>query len=609
MPLSLVATFGVMYLAGYTIDNLSLMALTISTGFVVDDAIVVIENITRYLEKGMSPVEAALEGSREIGFTVLSMSTSLVAVFIPILLMGGIVGRMFREFAATLSVAVTISMVVSLTTTPAMCAALLRQDSGGKHNWLYRLSERSFDFVYRAYARTLRWVLRHQIFILGVTGGTVCLAMYLYVVVPKGFFPLQDTGRVFGNAVAGEDVSFQSMRQKFMHNVAIIQADPAVDVVTGFTGGRAVNTANFNITLKPLSERKVSVFEVVNRLRPKLAEVPGATLFLNPGQDVQIGGRSGNAAFQYTLPQGDSLKDLLYWAPLLESKLKDLPDLRDVNTDLQNLAADWKPAWSSTAIPPAVWASRPPRLTMSSTTPSASARSPSCMKASTNTTWSWRLIRSSSRTPRGSITSMCLPTTGQPVPLSAFTHYAESTTWLAVAHQGIFTAVTITFNIDPHVPLGDAVAQIQNVERAIGMPSSIVAGFQGTAQAFQSSLDTERILILAAVATVYIVLGILYENYVHPLTILSTLPSAGVGALLALLVTHSQLDIIALIGIILLIGIVKKNAILMIDFAIQAERNEGNSPEQSIYRGLHAALPAHHHDHHGRAHLAACPSL
>jgi len=581
VPLSLVGTFGVMYLAGYSIDNLSLMALTISTGFVVDDAIVVIENITRYLEKGMTPLEAALQGSREIGFTVLSMSTSLIAVFIPILLMGGIVGRMFREFAVTLSVAVAISMVVSLTTTPAMCAALLRQDSGGKHNWLYRLSERSFDFVYRAYARTLRWVLRHQLFILGVTGGTVCLAMYLYVVVPKGFFPLQDTGRVFGNAVAGEDVSFQSMRQKFMQYVAIIQADPAVDVVTGFTGGRAVNTANFNITLKPLSVRKVSAFDVVNRLRPKLAEVPGATLFLNPGQDVQIGGRSGNAAFQYTL-QGDSLKDLLYWAPLLESKLKELPDLQDVNTDLQNrglqagLVIDRDTA---------------SRLGVTATTidnvlyDAFGQRQVSVMYEGIN---QYHVVMEIDpkfqQDPKG-LNNIYVPsTTGQPVPLSAFTHYAQSTTWLAVAHQGIFPAVTITFNIDPHVPLGDAVAQIQNVERTIGMPSSIVAGFQGTAQAFQSSLDTERILILAAVATVYIVLGILYENYVHPLTILSTLPSAGVGALLALLVTHSQLDIIALIGIILLIGIVKKNAILMIDFAIQAERNEGNSPEQSIYQ-------------------------
>ena len=581
VPLSLVGTFGVMYLAGYTIDNLSLMALTISTGFVVDDAIVVIENITRYLEKGMSPVEAALEGSREIGFTVLSMSTSLVAVFIPILLMGGIVGRMFREFAITLSVAVAISMIVSLTTTPTMCSKLLKHEGGQTHNWLYLLSERGFDLLYRGYARSLRWVLRNQLFVLGVTGATVCLAIYLYIVVPKGFFPLQDTGRISGNARAGEDISFQAMRQKFLEYVDVLKADPAVDAVTGFTGGRAVNTANFNITLKPLSERKASAFEVVNRLRPKLAAIPGATLFLQPVQDVQVGGRIGNAQFQYTL-QGDNMQDLLAWAPRMEAKLKQIPELRDVNTDLQNrglqagLVID-----RDTASRLGVTASTIDNVLYDA----FGQRQVSVMYEGINQYHVVMEIDPKFQQDPDGLNNIYVPsTTGQPVPLAAFTHYAQSTSSLAVSHQGQFPAVTITFNLDPQVPLGDAVAEIQAAERTVGMPTTIHPGFQGTAQAFQDSLATEPYLILAALATVYIVLGILYENYVHPITILSTLPSAGVGALLAILVTHSQLDIVALIGIILLIGIVKKNAILMIDFAIQAERNEGNSPEKSIYQ-------------------------
>jgi multidrug efflux pump len=581
VPLSLVGTFGVMYLAGYTIDNLSLMALTISTGFVVDDAIVVVENITRYTEKGMAPFEAALEGSREIGFTVLSMSTSLIAVFIPILLMGGIVGRMFREFAVTLSVAVAISMIVSLTTTPAMCAKLLQQDKGRRHNWLYQLSERSFDSLYHAYADSLQWVLRNQLFVLGAFIGTVCLAIYLYIVVPKGFFPQQDTGRLFGQARAGEDVSFQAMRQKFLQYVAIVQADPAVDNINGFTGGRSVNTASFNITLKPLSERKVSAFQVVNRLRPKLAAIPGATLFLQPSQDVQIGGRLGNASFQYTLI-ADNLKDLLYWAPVMEAKLKQVRILQDVNADLQNRGLQSNLVIDrDTASRLGISASDLDNILYDA----FGQRQVSVMYEGINQYHVVMEVDPKFRQDPQSLNNIYVPSShGQPVPLSAFTHLGQSTTFLQVNHQGVFPAVTITFNLDPSIPLGEAVAQIQNAQRAVGLPSSIRAGFQGTAQAFQSSLSTEPLLILAALSTVYIVLGVLYENYVHPLTILSTLPSAGVGALLAILVTNSQLDIIALIGIILLIGIVKKNAILMIDFAIQAERNEGNSPEQSIYQ-------------------------
>jgi multidrug efflux pump len=580
VPLSLVGTFGVMYLAGYTIDNLSLMALTICTGFVVDDAIVVVENITRYVEKGMTPFEAAIEGSREIGFTVLSMSSSLVAVFIPILLMGGIVGRMFREFAVTLSVAVGISMIVSLTTTPTMCAKLLKSEKGQKHNRLYRFSEGVFDHLHQAYAESLRWVLRNQLFMLGVTGATVCLAVYLYIIVPKGFFPQQDNGRIFGQARAGEDVSFQSMRQKFMQYVSIVKADPAVDNINGWTGGRAVNTASFNITLKPLAERKVSAFQVVNRLRPKLAAIPGATLFLQPAQEIQIGGRLGNGSFQYTLI-ADNLKDLLYWAPLLESKLKQVRILQDVNTDLQNrglatnLVID-----RDTASRLGVSASNIDNILYDA----FGQRQVSVMYEGINQYHVVMEVDPRFQQDPQALNNIYVPSsTGSPVPLSAFSHLGQSNTYLQVNHQGVFPAVTITFNLDPSIPLGEAVAQIQNVERAIGMPASIHAGFQGAAQAFQDSLSTVPLLILAALATVYIVLGILYENYVHPLTILSTLPSAGVGALLAILVTNSQLDIIALIGIILLIGIVKKNAILMIDFAIQAERNEGNSPEESIY--------------------------
>jgi multidrug efflux pump len=580
VPLSLVGTFGVMYLLGYTIDNLSLMALTISTGFVVDDAIVVIENITRYLEMGMAPEEAALRGSSEIGFTVLSMSTSLIAVFIPILLMGGIVGRMFREFAITLSVAVAISMVVSLTTTPMMCAKLLKEEKGQKHNWFYRASERGFQWLYDRYASTLRWVLRHQPLVLGVALGTVCLAVYLYIIVPKGFFPQQDTGRLNGNVVASEDISFQSMRVKLAEYIDIVKSDPAVDIVAGFVGGR-VNVANLNITLKPLNERKVSADQVINRLRPKLARVPGATLFLQSVQDVTIGGRQGNALYQYTL-QGDNLQDLLAYAPQVLEKLRVLPQLRDVNSDMQNrglqagLVIDRSTASrlgiSANVIDNALY-------------DAFGQRQVSTMYEGINQYHVVMEIDPKFQQSPDALNNLYVfSNTGQAVPLSAFTHYDPSTTALVVNHQGQFPAVTISFNLALNVPLSEAVNAIQGVQRTLGLPSSIHPGFQGTAQAFQDSLSTEPFLILAALATVYIVLGILYENYVHPITILSTLPSAGVGALLALLLFHTDLSIIALIGIILLIGIVKKNAILMIDFAIAAERNEGNSPEDSIYQ-------------------------
>ena len=580
VPLSLVGTFGVMYLVGYTIDNLSLMALTISTGFVVDDAIVVIENITRYLEMGFHPLEAALRGSKEIGFTVLSMSTSLVAVFIPILLMGGIVGRIFREFAVTLSVAVTISMIVSLTTTPMMCAKLLKSEKTQKHNALYRASERGFEWLYEGYATTLRWVLRHQPLILGVTFGTICLAVYLYIIVPKGFFPQQDTGRLNGTARAAEDISFQSMREKLAQYIDIVQHDPAVDIVAGFVGGR-VNVANLNITLKPLEVRKISADKVINRLRPKMARVPGATLFLQSVQDVTIGGRQGNAQYQYTL-QGDNLADILYYAPLVEQKLRGLPELRDVNTDLQDKGLQ------AGLIVDRDTASR---LGLTAATidnalyDAFGQRQVSTMYEQINQYHVVMEIDPKFQQSPDALQNIYVQSaTGQAIPMSAFTHYAASNTSLAVNHQGQFPAATITFNLAPDVPLGDAVVAIQNVERTLNLPSTIHPGFQGTAQAFQASLASEPYLILAALVTVYLVLGILYENFVHPITILSTLPSAGVGALLALLLFHTELSIIALIGIILLIGIVKKNAILMIDFALQAEREQGNSPSDSIYQ-------------------------
>ena len=579
VPLSLVGTFGVMYLVGYTIDNISLLALTISTGFVVDDAIVVIENISRRLEQGMGPLEAALEGSREIGFTVLSMSSSLIAVFIPILLMGGIVGRMFREFAITLSVAVAISMVVSLTTTPTMCAMLLRsRDREKKHNRLYQMSEHGFQALNDAYSASLRWVLKHQRLVLAATIATVCLAVYLYMVVPKGFFPAQDTGTISGNARGPEDISFQSMREKMLQYASIVQKDPAVNVVHAFIS--TPNQASFTITLKPLSERKASVDQIITRLRPQLARVPGADLFLRAVRDLEIGGRVGNSEFQYTL-QGDNLQDLLKYSPIMEQKLRRLPQIRDVNTDLQNrglqagLVIDRDTASrlgiSASTIDSALYDAFGQRQVST------------IYKGMNQYHVVMEIDLPFQRSPAGLNNVFVPSSTGKPVPLSAFTHYESSTTALAVAHQGQFPAVTFTFNLAPNIPLGDAVIAVQNIERQIGLPATIHPGFQGTAQAFQDSLATEPFLIAAALAAVYIVLGVLYENYIHPITILSTLPSAGVGALLAILVTHSELDIIALIGIILLIGIVKKNAILMIDFAIQAERNENNSPEEAIY--------------------------
>ena len=580
VPLSLIGTFGVMYLLGYSLDNLSLMALAISTGFVVDDAIVVIENITRYLEKGMTPLQAALIGSKEIGFTVLSMSTSLVAVFIPILLMGGIVGRLFREFAVTLSIAIGVSLLVSLTTTPMLCAKFLLPMSQIRHGKLYRTSERAFDGILKTYEHGLRWVLRHQVVTLLITIGTACLSVYLYIIVPKGFFPQQDTGRVMGSVQAAQDISFAAMSEKMTQFVSVVRNDPAVLSVVGFSGGSSTNTGRMFITLKPISERKETADQVIARLRKKLAVVPGATLFMQSAQDLQIGGRMGNAQFQYTL-QGENLQDLNTWAPRVMQKLRTLPQLRDVNTDQQTHGLQ------ASVIVDRDTASR---LGISAASVDAALydafgqRQVSTMYRVLN---QYHVVMevdpAFSSNPEALSYIYARATDGTNVPVSSFAHFGQSNTALAVNHQGQFPSITISFNLAPGVSLGEATRIVQNAEREIGLPGSIHPSFQGTAAAFQDSLKSEPLLILAALATVYIVLGMLYESYIHPITILSTLPSAGVGAILALLITHTDLTIIALIGIILLIGIVKKNAIMMIDFALDAERREGKNSEESIY--------------------------
>jgi multidrug efflux pump len=579
VPLSLIGTFGVMYLCGYSVDNLSLMALTISTGFVVDDAIVVIENIARYLEKGLSPVAAALRGSREIGFTVVSMSTSLVAVFIPILLMGGIVGRLFREFAVTLSIAIAISLVVSLTTTPMMCAKLLRPETGRAHGRLYRFSEHAFERLLAAYAAGLRWVLRHSRLTLAVTILTVCVNVYLYVVVPKGFFPEEDTGRLMGSIQGAQDESFQSLRKKLSQFVDVVHADPAVGSLVAFTGGQGTtNTGRMFVALK--DERTVTAAEVIARLRGKLGQVPGATLYLQSVQDIRVGGRLGNAAYQYTL-QGDDLKELNDWSQRMLARLRKLPILADVNTDQQNGGLE---ASLEIDRDTAARVGVTPQTIDSALYGAFGQRQVSTMYTPLNQYHVVMEAGPSFLQDPSSLKVIYVPSsTGALVPLSVFTRHTTRNSALAVNHQGQFPAVTLSFNLAPGVALGQAVDAIAEVSHQMGLPASIHGSFQGTAQAFQSSLANEPVLILAALVTVYIVLGVLYESYIHPITILSTLPSAGVGAILALLICRIDLSVMALIGIILLIGIVKKNAIMMIDFAVESERSERKSPEDAIY--------------------------
>jgi hydrophobe/amphiphile efflux-1 (HAE1) family protein len=584
VPVSLIGTFGVMYLLGYSVDNLSLMAVTISTGFVVDDAIVVIENITRYLEAGLSPLVATLKGSAEIGFTVLSMSLSLIAVFIPILMMAGIVGRLFREFAVTLSVTIVISLLVSLTTTPMMCAKFLKPHRKEGQSRLYVASERAFENVLHAYDRGLQWVLHHQPLTLTITIATVCLNIFLFVIVPKGFFPQQDTGVIGGSIQAAQDISFEAMAAKQKQFSDIVLTDAAVDTVVAFVGGSGgtVNTGRMFITLKPRAERPgVTADAVIGRLRKKLAVVPGANLYLQAQQDIRVGGRSSNSQYQFTLASG-SLTDLNDWAPRLLKKMKTLPELRDVATDQQdkgleaNLAIDRDTASrlgiATQAIDNTLY-------------DAFGQRQVSTIYTQLNQYHAVMQVGNRFQQNPDALKDIYVKSSsGAQVPLSAFTHFEPRTTALAVNHQGQFPAVTLSFNLAQDVALGDAVTAINKAERDISLPSTIQASFQGTAQAFQDSLANEWILILAALAAVYIVLGMLYESYIHPITILSTLPSAGVGAILALLIFHLDLSVIALIGIILLIGIVKKNAIMMIDFALDAERKDGKSPEDSIYQ-------------------------
>jgi multidrug efflux pump len=578
VPVSLVGTFGVMYLLGYSLDNFSLMALTISTGFVVDDAIVVIENISRYLEKGMPPFQAALAGAKEIGSTVLTISISLVAVFIPLLLMGGIVGRLFREFAVTLSVAILVSMVVSLTATPTMCAHLLKEHQS--HGSLYRISERGFDAVIRAYGRTLSKVLRYPAITMLVLLVTIGLNIYLYIYVPKGFFPQQDNGRIMGSILADQDSSFQSMDKTLQQMIKIILADPAVDTIGGFTGSGTLNTARMFVQLKPLVERNVSADQVIARLRPKLATVPGATLYLQAAQDVRVGGRMGASQYQYTM-RGDNLQDLSDFAPRMLAQLQGIPIIADVNSDQQVRGLQ---AFVQYDRATAARLGISPQLIDTTLYDAFGQRQVSTMYTSLN---QYHVVLEVapkySQNPDSLRQIYVRSPSGQQVPLSVFSHYSPINAPLSVNHQGLFPAVTISFNLRPGVALGDAVDAITTSATKVGLPPTIHTGFAGTAQAYQDSLGSEPLLIAAALVTVYLVLGILYESYVHPVTILSTLPSAGVGALLALLLTHTELSIIAVIGIILLIGLVKKNGILMVDFALAAERNEGKNSRDSIY--------------------------
>jgi multidrug efflux pump len=584
VPISLIGTFGGMYLFGYSLDNLSLMALTIATGFVVDDAIVVIENITRHLEQGVRPFEAALLGAREIGFTVISISLSLIAVFIPILLMGGIVGRLFREFAVTLSLAIAVSLVVSLTTTPMMCAKLLRSHDREKHGRVYQANERAFQWILRGYESSLGWVLRHQPIVMLIAILTMAATTYLYVKVPKGFFPQQDTGRINGSIQGDQDISFQAMRSRITQLSQIVAEDPAVAGVMAFNGGgfgRALNTGSMFVTLKPLAERKISADQVIGRLRGKLARIPAVTLYLQPVQDLRVGGRGSNAQYQYTL-QSDSVQDLLVWGPRMLAKLKTVPGLLDINSDQQT-----KGLQAGLVIDRATAARLGITTQMIDNTlyDAFGQRQVSTIYTQLN---QYHVVMEVEpqfwQDPEGLKHIYVKAPNNVQVPLSTFTHYAPSTAPLVVTHQGQFPSVTLSFNLRPGLALGDAVDAVDEAASDIGLPATIHGKFAGTAQAFQQSLANEPLLIGAALLTVYIVLGVLYESLIHPITILSTLPSAGVGALLALILFGSELSVIALIGIILLIGIVKKNAIMMIDFALEAERRENKTPEEAIFQ-------------------------
>jgi multidrug efflux pump len=645
VPISLLGTFGAMYLLGYSLDNLSLMALIIATGFVVDDAIVVLENVTRHVEAGMPRFQAAIQGAREVGFTVLSMSLSLVAVFIPILMMGGIVGRLFREFSITLSVAVLVSLVVSLTTTPMMCSRFIRHVDPATQGALYRWSERLFEGMRDFYGRSLRWALANRGVLMVLLAATVVFNIYLYIVIPKGFFPQQDTGRLIGGIQADQAISFQSMEGKLRQFISIVQADPAVDTVVGFTGGGSqgggqANSGFIFVSLKAKSERSMSADQIIGRLRPKLNQVAGARLFLQAAQDIRVGGRQSNAQYQYTL-QGDSIADIYKWAPKLTDALQHEPALTDVNSDQQQngqeieLTIDRDTAsrlnlnpatidnnlydafgqrdvstiysalnqyhvvmevepkyWQSPDTLRDLWISTAGGTVSGSQSTNAvagtvvsNATSGNHTAASIAADTARNLATNSlANTGRGAVsTGSAVTIAAEPtIPLAAFAHYAPGNTPLAVNHQSTFVATTISFNIAPNASFSQAQEAITRTVNELHMPTTIHGGFAGTGQAAEQSFAKEPVLILAALATVYIVLGVLYESYIHPITILSTLPSAGAGAVLALRLFGQEFSIIALIGVFLLIGIVKKNAIMMIDFALEAQR-EGRSPADAIY--------------------------
>ncbi|MGH7047600.1 MAG: efflux RND transporter permease subunit [Stellaceae bacterium] len=647
VPVSLIGTFGAMYLLGYSLDNLSLMALTVSTGFVVDDAIVVLENITRHIEAGMTRMDAALLGAREVGFTVLSMSLSLIAVFTPILLMSGIVGRLFREFAVTLSVAILISLAISLSTTPMMCAHLLSPRPSASHGRLYHAAERAFDAVLGVYDRSLRHALQWPALVMLSLAATIVLAGYLFVIIPKGFIPEQDTGRMIGGIQADQSISFQAMEQKLTQFVNIIRHDPAIANVVAFTGGGQTNSGFVFAVLKPLSERNVSVMQVIARLRPKLNHVAGARLFLRAVQDIWVGGRQSNAEYQYTL-QGDNTADIYKWAPKVEAALQKIKDLTEVNLDQQqkgletDLVID-RPTAARLGLNVAeidntlydafgqrqvsvIYAARnqyhvvmevAPRfwqdpqtlkdiyvstsggtvsgtqstnalagtVSVSAPTATGTAAATAAAQIASDTARN-QANNSLANTGHGATSTGAAVSTAAEtmVPLSAFSHFGPGNTPLAVNHQGLFVAATVSFNLAPGVSLSQARQHIDEAIRNLDMPATIHGSFQGTAKVFEQSVADEPLLIGAALLAVYIVLGVLYESYVHPLTILSTLPSAGVGAVLALIVTGTEFSLIALIGVILLIGIVKKNAIMMIDFALDAERSLGLGSREAIYQ-------------------------
>jgi multidrug efflux pump len=582
VPVSLIGTFAVMYLFGYSIDNLSLMALTISTGFVVDDAIVVMENITRHLENGMKPYTAALRGAQEIGFTVFTISLSLIAVFIPLLMMGGIVGRLFREFAITLSTSILVSMVISLTTTPMMCAYLLKNERDEKHGRLFMASEKAFDGVLWLYRKTLHWVLDHPVPTLIVLFLTIALNVIVIIKIPKGFFPVEDTGSIAGAVRGPEDSSFPAMNDAIQRIGAVIKKDPGVENIIGFTGGNgATNTGNVYISLKPLNERNgSSASQIINRLRPQLNRLPVASAFLQAVQDLRIGGRSSNALYQYTI-QADSVPELSKWGPILLAAMKKLPGLQDVSSDQQNGGLDELLSYDR------VTAAKLGLTAQSLDSGLYSAFGQSEVSIIYTQLNQYYVVLEVApqywQSPEGLKDIYFLNSKGTNIPLLTMTRSQANTTPLAINHTGLFPSVTVSFNLAPNVSLSDATTSINAMQKRLGAPSTLQGFFAGTLLAYQQSLGTEPLLILTALLAVYIVLGILYESLVHPLTIISTLPSASVGAMLALMLFGQDLNIISIIGIVLLIGIVKKNAIMMIDFALQVEREEGKSPAESIF--------------------------